>query len=86
MKTIFVQNDIIFQHFLIFTYINRKKFKRIYMKEYQFLESRKEFPLAMAYVPWQHMENVYENLEEAFMIGTIFPELNKPFTGRRPKS
>lgn len=53
------------------------------MNDYRFLESSKEFPIAMAYVPWQHMENVYENLEEAFMIGTIFPELNKPFTGRR---
>ncbi|MGN0131871.1 MAG: spore coat associated protein CotJA [Lachnospiraceae bacterium] len=56
------------------------------MKDYRFLENSKVFPLAMAYVPWQHMENVYENLEEAFMIGTIFPELNKPFTGRRSDS
>ncbi|MCH5281404.1 MAG: spore coat associated protein CotJA [Lachnospiraceae bacterium] len=53
------------------------------MKDYQFLECRNEFPVGMAYVPWQHMENVYENLEEAFFTGTIFPELNKPFTGRR---
>ena len=54
------------------------------MNDYRFLECSKDFPIAMAYVPWQHMENVYENLKEAFMIGTIFPELNKPFTGRRP--
>ena len=40
-------------------------------------------PLAMAYVPWQHLSGIYENLEEAFRIGTIFPELNKPFIGRR---
>ena len=38
-----------------------------------------KFPLAMAYVPWQKFDRVYEDLEN----GTIFPELNKPFTGRR---
>ncbi len=42
-----------------------------------------QFPLAMAYVPWQRLTGIYENLEEAFCCGTIFPELNKPFTGRR---
>lgn len=41
------------------------------------------FPLAMAYVPWQHMTHIFEDLEEAFRRGTIFPELYKPFTGRR---
>lgn len=41
------------------------------------------FPVAMAYVPWQHLTNVFENLEEAFKAGTIFPELEKPFKGRR---
>ena len=44
-----------------------------------------QFPVAMAYVPWQRNSNMYENLDEAFQIGTIFPELNKPFTGRRVK-
>ena len=42
-----------------------------------------QFPLAMAYGPWQRMTGIFENLEEAFCCGTIFPELNKPFTGRR---
>ena len=42
-----------------------------------------KFPVAMAYVPWQHLTNVCENLEEAFKVGTIFPELEKPFKGRR---
>lgn len=56
------------------------------MKDYRFMENKSEFPIAMAYVPWQNLENVYENLEEAFFTGTIFPELNKPFTGRRAKS
>ncbi|MDE5700460.1 MAG: spore coat associated protein CotJA [Lachnospiraceae bacterium] len=44
-----------------------------------------KFPVAMAYVPWQRNCNMYENLDEAFKTGTIFPELNKPFLGRRVK-
>lgn len=42
-----------------------------------------QFPIAMAYVPWQKDCTMYENLDEAYHIGTIFPVLNKPFTGRR---
>lgn len=42
-----------------------------------------QFPVAMAYVPWQKDCTMYENLDEAYHIGTIFPVLNKPFTGRR---
>lgn len=38
--------------------------------------------LAMAYVPWQCWNQTYE-LEKALMCGTIFPELDKPFLGRR---
>lgn len=53
------------------------------MKDYNFDEYFDRYPIAMAYVPWQHMGKLYENLSEAMMIGTIFPELNKPFTGRR---
>lgn len=41
------------------------------------------FTVAMSYVPWQHFNQIYENLEEAYREGTIFPELNKPFMGRR---
>ena len=39
--------------------------------------------IAMAYVPWQHFTQMYENLEKGYKAGTIFPELDKPFTGRR---
>lgn len=53
------------------------------MHDYDFDQYPDEFPVGMAYVPWQHMTTIFENLEEAFMIGTIFPELDKPFTGRR---
>ena len=41
------------------------------------------FPIAMAYVPWQKMDKMYDDLEKGYCAGTIFPELNKPFTGRR---
>ncbi|EOS80307.1 hypothetical protein C817_01799 [Dorea sp. 5-2] len=37
-------------------------------------------PLAMAYVPWQEWQNIYE-AEKGFHCGTIFEELNKPFNG-----
>lgn len=35
-------------------------------------------PLAMAYVPFQEWGEVY-NDDEAFPIGTLFPDLNFPF-------
>ncbi len=38
------------------------------------------FPLAMAYVPMQQFQSMYE-LDEALQNGTVFPELNKPFMG-----
>lgn len=38
-------------------------------------------PIAMAYVPWQRFERTYD-LNQALQVGTIFPELNKPFTGK----
>lgn len=41
-----------------------------------------DMALAMAYVPWQHFDKVYE-VDKALQYGTIFPELNKPFYGRR---
>ncbi|MEG0754618.1 MAG: spore coat associated protein CotJA, partial [Angelakisella sp.] len=38
--------------------------------------------VAMAYVPWQRWDEVYP-LEKALECGTLFPELFKPFMGRR---
>ena len=38
-------------------------------------------PIAMAYVPWQRFERVYE-LDKALQIGTIFADLNKTFRGQ----
>lgn len=36
--------------------------------------------LAMAYVPFQEMYDVYECMQ-ALKCGTLFPQLSKPFTG-----
>lgn len=58
-------------------------YERKIMQDYSFNEYFDRFPLAMAYVPWQHLTNVFENLDEGYKAGTIFPELEKPFTGRR---
>ncbi|MBD5556391.1 MAG: spore coat associated protein CotJA [Roseburia sp.] len=44
---------------------------------------RDEFVVAMAYVPWQKFGTVYDT-DRALEVGTIFPELDKPFMpGRR---
>ncbi len=40
--------------------------------------------VAIGYVPWQNLHNLYEP-DKALQVGTIFPELNKPFEGRRIK-
>ena len=41
-----------------------------------------DYPLAMVYSPVQSWQNVY-CVEEGFMTGTIFRELDKPFYGPR---
>jgi hypothetical protein len=48
----------------------------------QTMNNFEQFPLAMAYVPWQKNASMYENLDEAYNVGTIFPDLYKPFLGR----
>lgn len=39
-------------------------------------------PLAMGYVPWQHYKHTFD-LSRGLKEGTIFPELCKPFCGKR---
>lgn len=41
-----------------------------------------EISLAIAYIPLQRITTLYEN-EEAYKIGTLFPDLDKPFLGDR---
>lgn len=42
-----------------------------------------ELAPAMCYVPWQRWNEIYEPCK-AIMRGTLFPVLDKPFTGGRP--
>ena len=46
------------------------------------METRQPMALAMAYVPWQRWQETYP-LEKGFHRGTIFPELDLPFEGKR---
>lgn len=63
--------------------MRKGKGKSMDMRDYNFNKDFDRFPVAMAYVPWQRLTNIYEDLNEALENGTIFPELNKPFMGRR---
>lgn len=40
------------------------------------------FPVGMTYVPWQTWNQIYD-FDKALQQGTLFPELDKPFIGRR---
>ncbi len=42
----------------------------------------KDLPLTMAYVPMQSIESTYDE-NEALKAGTLFPNLDKPFLGRK---
>ena len=46
------------------------------------LDSDAGIPLAMAYVKNERFEQIYEPLR-ALALGTVFPELNKPFYGAK---
>jgi hypothetical protein len=41
-------------------------------------ENIDQFPIAMAYVPWQQWRQIY-SMDAALGRGTIFQELDKPF-------
>ena len=49
---------------------------------YHSMDTLGQFPIAMAYVPWQRFGQTYD-LSKALCAGTIFPELDKPFCGKR---
>ena len=38
--------------------------------------------VTMAYIPFQQKPVTYDTKKEALFEGTLFPELNKPFTGK----
>lgn len=41
-----------------------------------------QYPIGMGYIPWQEFKNLHDP-ERGLHAGTIFMELEKPFTGRR---
>lgn len=45
-------------------------------------ENISTFPIAMAYVPMQTFQTTFD-LNHGLKVGTIFPELHKPFCGKR---
>ncbi|MBQ8821269.1 MAG: spore coat associated protein CotJA [Lachnospiraceae bacterium] len=53
------------------------------MSDYPFDTIYDKQSVGMAYVPWQKFNKMPENLEAAYQEGSIFPELIKPFTGKR---
>ncbi len=48
------------------------------MKQYGITPLPAEPVVAMAYVPYQISDNIY-SAEQGINVGTMFPELNKPF-------
>ena len=54
------------------------------MQETSVQEHLQKLPLAMAYVPMQKFGKVYEPAR-GFQLGTIFPELCKPFPALYPE-
>lgn len=64
------------------TVINRECCVPLEKEDINTEEPLNNFPLAMAYVPCQHFSDTFQ-LNYALNVGTIFPELCKPFCGRR---
>ena len=59
------------------------KIKQNMAGEHKFCDTQlKNLPLAMAYVPFQKIENIFTE-EEALKSGTLFTNLDKPFLGKR---
>lgn len=62
----------------------------IELENLNFIPTQKSFsktelnklPLTMAYVPMQENTTEYE-LDKALMAGTLFPQLDKPFYGKK---
>ncbi len=52
--------------------------KELQNSEYFIMPFPKDTSLAMAYVPFQNAGKMY-SAEQGVCVGTLFPELNKPF-------
>lgn len=60
------------------------RMERSYMRDGCSQDNCNNWTIAMAYVPWQNMNQVYEPAQ-ALRAGTLFPELEKPFYGSMRK-
>lgn len=60
----------------------RKPEPSMRMKDRDMYEHLKHLPPAMAYVPNQKFESAYD-WNYALKVGTVFPQLCKPFCGKR---
>ena len=63
--------------FVCWSYMHANRKDLYFMKDYLYREPCDDFPVAMAYVPWQHFKGICENLEKGYCDGTIFPELDR---------
>jgi len=61
---------------------NEDVFSKLYPSQQQDSMFPSEISLAMAYIPLQQITTLYD-AENAFQIGTLFPDLDKPFLGGR---
>ena len=57
---------------------NENEMQRMMPRDNCSSQECERWSIAMAYVPWQNLEKVYEPAQ-ALRSGTLFPELEKPF-------
>lgn len=57
------------------------KFSEIIEKQYGIDMLPDDLSYAMAYVPFQGQKNKLFSPDQGFALGTMYPELNKPFCG-----
>lgn len=62
--------------------VHKEENSRQTMPAMQNMKNMQPMSLAMAYVPWQKWSNTYP-LDEGLKKGTIFPDLDLPFEGKR---
>ena len=72
LQVAWVQIDLVdgwldFRRLQQFVQMFLRKGKRIAMKDYSFEEPFEKYPLAMAYVPWQHFTQTYEQRNQDTM-------------------
>jgi hypothetical protein len=61
---------------------NEDVFSNLYPSQQQDDMFPTEISLAIAYIPLQKITTLYDD-ENAYKVGTLFPDLDKPFLGGR---